>query len=84
MTKKQIDGILRDANLLSLKRVYYLKNNNHLEATKVLEKIDGMKEALFIMGYSLFFSHETGKGQYFNQIIEYQKIDLWEFKTQIK
>ena len=84
MTKKQIDGILRYANLLSLKRAYYLKNNNHLEATKILEKIDGMKEALFIMGYSLFFSHETGKGQYFNQIIEYQKIDLWEFKTQIK
>ena len=84
MTKKQIDGILRYANLLSLKRAYYLKNNNHLEATKILEKIDGMKEVLFIMGYSLFFSHETGKGQYFNQIIEYQKIDLWEFKTQIK
>ena len=84
MTKKQIDGILINANLLSLKRAYHLKNNNHLEATKVLEKIDGMKEVLFIMGYSLFFSHERGKGQYFNQIVEYQKMDLWEFKTQIK
>ena len=84
MTKKQIDGILRYANLLSLKRAYYLKNNNDLEATKVLEKIDGMKEVLFILGYSLFFSHERDKGQYFNQIVEYQKMDLWEFKTQIK
>ena len=84
MTKRQIDGILRYANLLSLKRAYYLKNNNDLEATKVLEKIDGMKEVLFIMGYSLFFSHERGKGQYFNQIVEYQKMELWEFKTQIK
>lgn len=84
MTKKQINGILRDANLLSLKRAYYLKNNNHLEATKVLEKIDGMKEVLFIMGYNLFFSHVRGKEQYFNQIVEYQKMDLWKFETQIK
>ena len=84
MTKKQIDGILRDANLLSLKRVYYLKNNNHLEATKVLEKIDGMKEVLYIMGYNLFFSNVRSKGQYFDQTVEYQKMELWEFNTQIK
>ena len=80
MTKKQIDGILRDANLLSLKRVYYLKNNNHLEATKVLEKIDGMKEVLYIMGYNLFFSNVRSKGQYFDQTVEYQKMDLWKIE----
>ena len=78
MTKKQIDGILTNANLLSLKRVYYLKNNNHLEATKVLEKLDGMKEVLYIMGYNLFFSNVRDKEQYLGQTVEYQKMDLWK------